>query len=464
MRINDTLRYLNVGLPEDILKKKLYGDLEGTIQLIDRRLEDKDLPDALFHALTVQREIIRRTPIEYPYTKKEALAMVQELVPDFTMEELEKKMDDRAIRWIYLQGEIHIISDFLNTMLKADTAFAKRANQSLPGFESALNTETTEDPRDRCIRIMKEKGEMTTRIHIRASVKLHEEHFKKGMFLRVHLPIPAASLQQRDIVIENISPANGQLAPETSPARTVCWEEYAEENHEFYVEYSYTHKAVYHDTEQYLKDKKEVKQPIFYIEEEAPHIVFTPYIRHLAESLTTGATHPLEKAKKFYDFITLHMKYTFMPPYFLLEDIPENCAKSYTGDCGVFALLFITLCRCVGIPARWQSGLAAEPDFCGSHDWVQFYVAPYGWLYADPSYGVSATRLEKEERRAFYFGNLEPYRMVANHAFQQEFDIPKEQWRADPYDNQGGEMESDHKGFTFHEYERNHEVISVEEL
>ena len=35
------------------------------------------------------------------------------------------------------------------------------------------------------------------------------------------------------------------------------------------------------------------------------------------------------------------------------------------GDCGVFALLFITLCRIAGIPARWQSGLAVRPGRVG---------------------------------------------------------------------------------------------------
>ena len=90
----------------------------------------------------------------------------------------------------------------------------------------------------------------------------------------------------------------------------------------------------------------------------------------------------------------------------LPEDIPDTCACNFNGDCGVFALLFLTLCRCVSIPAQWQSGFSAEPDFCGGHDWIRFYVEPYDWLYADTSYGVSATRNENEPRRKFYFGNL----------------------------------------------------------
>ena len=63
-------------------------------------------------------------------------------------------------------------------------------------------------------------------------------------------------------------------------------------------------------------------------------------IKALAAELTEGVTDPMEKARRFYDFISLNMKYTFMPGYFILENIAETCARNFTGDCGVFALLF----------------------------------------------------------------------------------------------------------------------------
>ena len=100
--------------------------------------------------------------------------------------------------------------------------------------------------------------------------------------------------------------------------------------------------------------EEQIKLSLIHI---SPHIVFTPYIRALAAELSKGCETPLEKARNFYDFITLNFKYTYMPAYFSLEDIPGNCARTFTGDCGVFALLFITLCRCAGIPAQWQSCL-----------------------------------------------------------------------------------------------------------
>ena len=461
MRINDHFRYLNIGLPEDILRRKMHGDFEGAIRLIDRRLDDESTPQALRSCLIVQREIISRVEMDYPYTKEDAIAIIREHIPNFEETEFDERMDNGRIRWIYVNGEVRIFNRFFQSMVKADPPFAARAGVTLPGVESTVN-KNVKGLIDRTIEKMKENGSMTNRIRIRATMKVKDEAFEKGMFIRAHLPIPAQCEQQSEIVIEKMYPENGQIAPIDAPQRTICWEETMEENHEFMVEYSYLHKAVFHDTE-HMGPSNE-NQPDFYTQEEAPHIVFTPYIKELVKTLTEGVTDPLEKARIFYDFITLNMKYTFMPAYFGLENIAETCARSYTGDCGVFALLFITLCRCAGIPACWQSGLTAEPDFCGGHDWARFYVAPHGWMFADTSYGTGAVRLEKEERRKFYFGNLDPFRMVANSEFMAPFTVDKDHWRADPYDNQIGEMETTDRGLCYDEYVRDKVVILCEEV
>ena len=461
MKINDHFRYLNIGLPEDILRRKMHGDFQGAIALIDRRLGEEHTPDGLRSCLIVQREIISRMEADYPYTREEALAIIREHIPDFEEAELKERIDNGRIRWIYVNGEMRIFNRFFQSMVKADPPFAARAGVTLPGVESTVN-KNVKGLIDRTIEKMMEKGSMTNRIRIRAKMKVKDEVFEKGMFVRAHLPIPANCEQQSQIRIEKVYPENAQIAPADAPQRTVCWEENMEENHEFMVEYSYLHKAVYRDTKQ-MGPSDEI-QPDFYTKEEAPHIVFTPYIKELVKNLTEGVTDPLEKARIFYDFITLNMKYTFMPAYFGLENIAETCARSYTGDCGVFALLFITLCRCAGIPACWQSGLSAEPDFCGGHDWARFYVAPHGWLFADTSYGTGAVRLEKEERRQFYFGNLDPFRMVANREFMAPFTVDKDHWRADPYDNQVGEIETADRGLRYEEYLREKVTLLCEEV
>lgn len=466
MHVNDTFRYLNMGLPENILRLKLHGDLEEAAALIDRRLSGNLLPDEMRCCLEAQREMMSRMPDDYPYTKEEALELLREHIPDFTEEEFEERVDAGKIGFIYLNGERRFFNRFFSSMCKSEPAFARRAGMNLPGVESAQKGSAGEARLDRSARIMREKGKISNRIRIHAGLRIKDEVFEPGMSVRVHLPIPAACEQQRGIVIEKIFPEGGKVSPADAPQRTVCWEMTLSENVEFYVEYSYVHTARYHNVVQMREEGlwKMCRQPDFFTQEEAPHIVFTPYIRSLAKSLTEGIEDPLEKAGRIYDYITINMKYSFMPAYFVMENIVENCAKNMTGDCGVFALLFITLCRCAGIPACWQSGLAAEPDFCGAHDWARFYVEPYGWLYADPSYGTGAVRLENEERRRFYFGNLDAYRMVANNAFQAPFTIEKEHWRADPYDNQVGEIETADRGLRYSEYERSQKILLCEEI
>ena len=455
MGINELFRHLNIGLPEDIARRKSQGDLEGAIRLMDLWLARNDIPEALRGCLTVQREMTSRLSLDYPYTRAEALALVRKHIPDFTEEEFDHRVDLGQIGWIYLNGEMRFFDRFFASVCKAQPSVAQRAGIVMAGAEAS-----TVDHLAHAITCMKEQGSYTNRIRIRASAQLKDELFTPGMFLRVHLPLPARCEQQSDIRIESISPPGAIIAPEDAPQRTICWEITLEENLPFVVEYSYLHTANYHDFAPVAEPEEDFAPCL---KEEHPHIVFTPYIKALTEELIQGISDPLDQARSIYDFISLNMKYNFMPAYFSLENIAENCARNFSGDCGVFALLFLTMCRCAGIPAQWQSGLAAEPGFCGGHDWVRFYARGYGWLYADPSYGTAAVRRGDEARRKFYFGNLDPYRMVANRVFQAEFTPEKVHWRADPYDNQVGEMELADRGLRYDEFIRSKEVLLCEE-
>lgn len=456
MKINDTFEYLSIGLPEDIERKKAYGDFEGAGHLIDLRLSRDDTSYPLRQCLIVQKEILNRLPNDYTYTLDEALELIKTKIPSFTLDELHQLMDTNQVGWIYVDGKVRIFNGFFATLCKTNHDFAKRAGISLNGSESDLK-EPSHSVKMRTKLI--QTGKFSNRIRMKAWIKLKDEHFKKGMKVRVHLPIPAKCQEQRDIIIESITPSWGKASPEDAPQRTVCWEGIIDDNLQFSVEYSYTYTATYHNTDL----TADPFAATFGIDEKQPHIAFTPYIKALASSLTEGVNDPMEKARIFYDFITCNMRYTFMPQYFVLNNISEMCARNYTGDCGVFALLFITLCRCAGIPAKWQSGLVAEPDFVGAHDWARFYIEPYGWFFADPSYGISAARAGDEDRRKFYFGNIDSFRMVANNEFQAPFTVDKDFWRADPYDNQYGEYESDERGFDTCDLEFDCEMIKYEE-
>ena len=284
---------------------------------------------------------------------------------------------------------------------------------------------------------------------------------RNSVHVRAWLPIPAACLSQSEIELLDCTEPPARIADENAPQRTVFWEADLTENRRFGVEYRYRTTAVYTDP---MDIRPDAQQPTFDTGEEAPHIVFTPYLRALARQLTDGITDPAEKAKRIYDYVTLNVRYHYQPAYFVQECLPDQCARNRRGDCGIMALTFITLCRLVGIPAQWQSGLSVSLTGVGCHDWAMFYIAPKGWMYADCSFGASMARQGDERMRRHYFGSLDTGRMVANRAFEAPFDPPMTGFRSDPYDNQSGECEVDGVGLYGDALDTRKELVNYELL
>ena len=394
--LNEAFVHLNVGLPDDVERLKAAGYYKEAVARIDEYLAEDwtetqnsprsqglEMPeyeqtanpvphgvDALRDALLVQKEIMCRLPQEYCWNEAQAVARMQGLVRDFTVEEFRQLVHEGRVDWRFVEGEKHYLDRFAETLIATHADLAAR--QLDPPAPAAL---------------ARERRRRRESVHVRA-----------------WLPIPAECLAQSEIELQSFTEQPGRIADANAPQRTVCWEADLTENRRFGVQYRYKTTAVYADPLDFVPAPE---QPTFDTEEQAPHIVFTPYLRALAAQLTEGITDPAEKAKRIYDYVTLNVRYHYQPAYFVQECLPDRCARNRRGDCGIMALTFITLCRLVGIPARWQSGLSVSPTGVGCHDWAMFYIAPKGWMYADCSFGASMARQGEEELRRHYFGSLD---------------------------------------------------------
>lgn len=461
MNPNHYLADSGIGLPEHIRHLKGAGELQHAIRLIDEQLA-LELPDCMRDNLIAQREIMRRLPAQFCVSVDEALARIRTQIADFTAEELQHYMDNGRICWHYIEGKQMVLESFFDTLIKESEIAARLPQEALAPSDLAKTGSMYRLERlSRSRTIMAETGSHGAVIRLRHTLQIRDEAFVPGETYRVHIPLPITCLQQSDIVLHDHTGGTVSVAPEDAPARSIFWEEKMTENHPFFVEYSYRHVAPYTDPATIHAD---AVQPDFFTGEQAPHIVFTPYIRALCAELTGGLTSPVEKVRAIYDYITSHVKYAFMPEYFVMPQIADTCLRTLRGDCGVQALAFITLCRCAGIPARWQSGLVADPESVGNHDWAMFYVAPHGWMFADCSFGGSAYRSGDEARRRHYFGNLDLYRCVTTSEFMADLTPPSHFWRQDPYDNQAGEIEDSTHGLMLSEFDHKMTCISLEEL
>lgn len=445
------LNFLMVNLPEDINKAVYYGDFKLANKLIDIYLK-KNIPQILKDRLVFEKDRIRRLKEDYVYSYDEAFKLAKEEIIGLTEEEFQYLKDERYADWIFINGNTTFHKSFLRNILKVNISMRERFLHTRKDDSKLLNN---------VIEKIKEKGELKYLIHVKTGLKLKKDFARIGEKIRVHLPIPQTTEGIKNINILKTSHEPKYIARENYPQRTIYFEEVVEEDMEFTVEYSYISHIKYNNPTPTEVSKY---QPNFYTQEELPQIRFTPYLVQLADMIVNGEKNPLIKARKIYDYITENVQYSFVRQYASIENIPEYAALNLKGDCGVQGLLFITLCRITKIPAKWQSGLIVNPNFIGCHDWAQFYIEPYGWLYADLSFGGAALRYGDKNRWNYYFGNVDPFRMVANSQFHHQLYPEKKFLRNDPYDNQIGEMEYIDRAVLPHEYEVIQKIIEVKEI
>lgn len=179
-----------------------------------------------------------------------------------------------------------------------------------------------------------------------------------------------------------------------------------------------------------------------YTAERRTHIVFTDRIRALADSLVAGETNPYRKVLRIYRWIAETFPWASAREYSTIGNIPMYVLENGHGDCGQVGLLLVTLCRCAGVPARWQSGWMLHPGAVNLHDWSEVYYEGIGWVPTDVSFGRGRDGVKDiEEEYLFYTKGLDAYRLICNSDYSGAFFPAKQFIRSETVDFQRGEVE-----------------------
>jgi len=502
------LRYLMVNCPTaiDLLVKS--GDFKGAEKAIQRRLS-LDCPPLLRKRLEhelMSMKLIRR---DFTVTGEMLFEELSSHIKGLTRIDVARFDENDSMLWHMVDGEKRYHKRAVKTILK----------------EHAVDEER--EVIDKAISHMKAAGKSEVVITLEASLTLDEKVIERAFESRgieddgirhLHLPIPRCEHFTKMLEMQVFTKGEIHISKPNHPQRTV----YAKANkgQKHHIKYTFKNDMDYlpvHELSEFLeagnqklemlsswpkvlKDEypfltaemltqgeesseagnemtqndpklsrqgQTMKRDVgasYYLSECPPHILFTPLLREIADQIVDFSDDALLKARKIYDYITMNLKYTFMSSYRALINIPEFGALNLKGDCGVQALLFITLCRIAGVPATFASGLMSPPgNGVGMHDWAAFYTPELGWRFVDTSYGESAYKHGLMNKWKFYFGNLDPYRAMHNFDFQVPFEHPKKYLRDDPYDNQVGEAETNAFGLYSEHYHDNVWMVSIEE-
>ena len=446
---------LALELPDEVKKYRDVYDFDGEISAIDELLKGLDPNSDEAKRLVFERIIANGLKDDYHIDENELLLKLQEKFPRCTVDTLKKLTEMNYADYIVKNGKVYYQNDGKRNLFGAGRVFLEHLDED----GNILPHEPRPDKfKNETFMALKEQGVRAFRFTVKVKLKIKEEFERVGEEITVHIPYPAiCDCQPYSELIESSHPVYISEAGH----RTACIKTTLKKDEEFFVIFKFDRVVKYIDLDY---NNVSSEQPSFYTDELLPHIRFTPYLVDLAHKIKGDETNPLKIARKVYDYVTENINYSYLRDYLYIDQIPEYVLKNGKGDCGAQALSFITLCRILKIPARWESGLRVGPNINSVHDWAQIYVAPYGWIPVDLTDGGGARRNLDPLKREYSFGNIDPFRMTACNDFQLGFDPPKKFMRCDPYDNQLGEAEYRDYGLGFGTMIRGKEILSVEDV
>lgn len=442
---------------------------EGRFADAQRCLEDRsDTPDpAAARRRDDELEILRRIRLDFRLDETQLLQKLRASIPDAEPADLKRWREAGVLQFRRIDGEtLYYIREPSNLFRLSEEARRRRdqASTSRPAkkgeeFDRAAMAETILREAER--RETAEVQPVRHRIAYAVTLTPKQHALRAGSRVRIWLPYPQAYRQQRDIRLVRANPEPVTISPNWDEAkhrelqRTLYFEPRIDDpaappRVEAVFEYTCSAYAPRPDAK-LVQPYRADDEYRYWTAERPPHIVFSPEIRRVIEAETAGITNPLEKARKLFAFVTRHMTYVLEVEYSTIPSLSEKAIHTGRGDCGVHAMLFITLCRAAGVPARWQTGWQTEPGGVNMHDWVEFYVEPWGWLPADPTHGF--LKSEDPRVREFFFGNLDPYRLIVNLDHSSPLVPAKETLRSEPVDFQRGEVEVDGVNWYYDEWD-----------
>ena len=422
------------------------GELTKVAKIAHYILKTKEFPRSEKAKADSILELCDRIRKDFTLTDSAVLLKLIKYDPNVTTKDLIRLEEENKIDARLLDGEKRYFKNCVSNLFLLDYAWSTKLNPREENNPDSFTNFKLKHTADVIERTDSFSGKPVLPVSMKLSytIRIQADAVPAGETIRCWMPYPRENhSRQTDIRLLNTEPAKNVVSPATDLQRTVYLEKIAIKGQptQFHTEIEFTSMAQsFQLTPEMIRTYQ--KSSALYKEntsERPPQIVFNYKIKSLLKRILEDETNPLLQVRKIYQWINDSVTWASALEYSIIPDIPGFVMEHRHGDCGMQTLLFMTLVRCAGIPAKWQSGWMLHPKEVNLHDWCEVFYEGIGWVPVDQSFGLQNSPDPKI--RNFYGSGIDSYRLIVNDDFSQPFTPRKEYFRSEPYDFQRGEVE-----------------------
>ena len=384
---------------------------------------------------------------DFSKTREQVKEYIRKYIPDVTDRQLDEWEKTGELECRVIDGEKKYFHNAAPNLFRINKECARlKAKRDTPGRDGEVTVRE-----DNTRAVMKQAAKSKERIgdpkhfRIRYTITVKPDAVPEGETVRCWMPMPRTDVpRQKNVKLLSTSQPAFVRSPMDYAHSTVYMEKKAEAGKAtvFSEEFEFDAYGAWFDLDTAATTTYDTTSDLYktYTSERDCHMVFTPQIRALAERLTQGAATPLAKARRIFKWVDDNFPWASAREYSTIENIPAYVLDNHHGDCGQVTLLFLTLCRSLGIPAHFQSGFMLHPGEENLHDWGEIYVPEHGWVPVDQSFGIPAYA-KNEQETYFFFGGIDSFRMIVNNDYGCPLYPAKQFPRSETVDFQRGEVE-----------------------
>jgi transglutaminase-like putative cysteine protease len=420
------------------------GNFSEAKKLILVKISTGDLSAGEIHDLNFQIEKMDRIKRDFRRTREDITSALKKYYPSLTEDMINKWESEKKLEMKKIDGEKRYFANAVPNLFRLDKDAAGIKNkidgEKVRELDSFLSDHIPQS-------INKIGGGINgnpVKIKIDYTLTVDADAVPDGEIIRCWLPYPREdNRRQKNVKLFSVNSGEYTIASGENLQRTLYLEKPAKKGEPvvFNMKLEYESLSEWHNIDP-DKIKPYDKNSSLYIEntsERLPHIEFTEDLKKLSGQIVGEEKNPYLVSRKIFEWIHNNIPWASALEYSTIDNISSYCLSNMHGDCGIKTLLFMTLVRMNGIPAKWQSGWMMHPPEINLHDWCEIYLEGYGWVPVDQSFGLQKSGDEKV--KYFYLGGMDSYRLIVNDDYSMPLYPAKIYPRSETVDFQRGEVE-----------------------